>query len=198
MKRYPFSALLARQKYIARWGLMRSHRTETLAEHTADTAQLAYLLAVLAKQRYDAPADPAKVAAAALFHDAGEILTGDMPTPVKYKNDRLRTAYKALEATAEQSLLALLPADIQNEMAPALTGSDLNEREKKILKAADKLSALIKCIEERESGNREFASAEQAQRKALEEMALPEVADFCESMLPCFSETLDQLTRGAF
>lgn len=198
MEQYPFSALLARQKYIARWGLMRATRTETLAEHTADTAQLAFLLAALARARFDAPANPEKVAAAALFHDAGEILTGDLPTPVKYKNETLKTAYKALERTAEQSLLALLPEDARAEMAPALTGSSLNERERAILKAADKLSALIKCVEESQSGNQEFLSAEQAQRHALAALKLPEVECFLQTMLPCYYRTLDELTDGVF
>ena len=198
MERYPFSALLARQKYIARWGLMRCQRTETVAEHTADTAQLAYLLAVVAAERYGADANPEKVAVAALFHDAGEILTGDLPTPVKYKTEPLKNAYKALEKTAEESLLALLPKDVRGRMAPAVTAEGLNARERDILKAADKLSALIKCMEEAQGGNREFIKAEQSQRQALQKLNLPEVRDFCETMLPCFEETLDQLAQGAF
>lgn len=198
MERFAFAALLARQKYIARWGLMRSSRTETLAEHTADTAQLAFLLGALAKAQYGADVDPAKISAAALYHDAGEILTGDLPTPVKYKNHTLQTAYKALEKTAEESLLTLLPDAVLDEMAPAVTGSNLNERERKILKAADKLSALLKCVEEHQSGNQEFERARAAQLQALEAFALPEVAFFLETMLPCYYETLDELTAGVF
>ena len=198
MKRYPFSALLARQKYIARWGLMRCTRTETLAEHTADTAQLSYLLACIANAQFGAEVDPARLAAAALYHDAGEILTGDLPTPVKYKNETLWGAYKALEQTAEQSLLAMLPQSVASLMAPAVTGSGLTEREKKLLKAADKLSALTKCIEERQSGNQEFARAEQAQLAALAALRLPEVAYFLETMLPGYEQTLDELADGVF
>lgn len=198
MKQYPFSALLSRQKYIARWGLMRCTRTETLAEHTAETAQLAYLLGCIANAKAAAGVSPEKIAAAALFHDAGEILTGDLPTPVKYKNETLKTAYKALEKTAEDSLLAMLPAEVAEQMSPAVSGSSLKAREKKILKAADKLSALIKCVEERQSGNQEFARAEQAQRDALADMALPEADYFIREMLPLYEKTLDELTDGVF
>lgn len=197
MKQYSFSALVARQKYITRWGLMRCSRTETLAEHTADTAQLSYLLGCIALSQGQT-VDPAKIAAAALFHDAGEILTGDLPTPVKYKNETLKNAYKALEKTAEESLLAMLPDEVSQRMASAVTGAELCQREKNLLKAADKLSALIKCIEERQSGNQEFASAEAAQRQSLTQMQLPEVEYFITFMLPEYEKTLDELTNGAF
>ncbi|MEG0803553.1 MAG: 5'-deoxynucleotidase [Pygmaiobacter sp.] len=198
MKLFAFPALLARQKYIARWGLMRSSRTETLSEHTAETAQLAFLLASLAKGRYGEAVKPERVAAAALYHDAGEILTGDLPTPIKYKNDTLKNAYKELEKQADQSLLCLLPPEVLDELAPALTGSALTAREAAILKAADKLSALIKCVEEQQSGNLEFESARAAQLAALQLLGLPEVEFFLETMLPCYYKTLDELTRGAF
>ena len=193
MNCYPFSALLSRMRYINRWGLMRATRQENLAEHTAETAQLAHLLALLAAQRYDAQVDPQRVAVAALYHDAAEILTGDLPTPVKYSSALLKDAYKALERQAEQRLSALAPPEIQPQLASAICGGPLAEREKKILKAADRLSALIKCIEERQSGNLEFASAEAAQRAALAAMELPEVEYFIQTMLPAYTRTLDEL-----
>ena len=193
MNCYPFSALLSRMRYINRWGLMRATRQENLAEHTAETAQLAHLLALLAAQRYDAQVDPQRVAVAALYHDAAEILTGDLPTPVKYSSALLKDAYKALERQAEQRLSALAPPEIQPQLASAICGGTLIEREKKILKAADRLSALIKCIEERQSGNLEFASAEAAQRAALAAMELPEVEYFIQTMLPAYTRTLDEL-----
>ena len=197
MNCYPFSALLSRMRYINRWGLMRATRQENLAEHTAETAQLAHLLALLAAQRYDAQVDPQRVAVAALYHDAAEILTGDLPTPVKYSSALLKDAYKALERQAEQRLSALAPPEIQPQLASAICGGTLIEREKKILKAADRLSALIKCIEERQSGNLEFASAEAAQRAALAAMELPEVEYFIQTMLPAYTRTLDELkTEG--
>ena len=193
MNCYPFSALLSRMRYINRWGLMRATRQENLAEHTAETAQLAHLLALLAAQRYDAQVDPQRVAVAALYHDAAEILTGDLPTPVKYSSALLKDAYKALARQAEQRLSALAPPEIQPQLASAICGGALAEREKKILKAADRLSALIKCIEERQSGNLEFASAEAAQRAALAAMELPEVEYFIQTMLPAYTRTLDEL-----
>lgn len=193
MKLYPFSALLSRMRYINRWGLMRAARQENLAEHTAETAQLAHLLALIAARQFEAQVAPERVAVAALYHDAAEILTGDLPTPVKYSSALLKDAYKALEREAEQQLAALAPPKIRAPLAEAIGGGGLNERERRILKAADRLSALIKCIEERQSGNLEFASAEAAQREALAGMKLPEADYFIETMLPAYTRTLDEL-----
>lgn len=193
MKLYPFSALLSRMRYINRWGLMRATRQENLAEHTAETAQLAHLLALIAARQFAAQVAPERVAVAALYHDAAEILTGDLPTPVKYSSALLKDAYKALEREAEQQLAALAPPKIRAPLAEAIGGGGLNERERRILKAADRLSALIKCIEERQSGNLEFASAEAAQREALAGMKLPEADYFIETMLPAYTRTLDEL-----
>lgn len=200
MKTYPFSAMLARMKYITRWALMRCNRTETLSEHTADVAMLAHQLCLIGQQitatgeglRAD------KVAAAALYHDAPEILTGDMPTPVKYKNDALRTAYKAVEQESARAMNGLLPQELQPVLQGYLTGAVLNDAERKILKAADRLSALIKCTEETEGGNREFAAAAAQQLAALHEMHCPEAEYFIAHMLPCYSQNLDELTRGRF
>ena len=193
MKVYPFSALLSRMRYITRWGLMRAARQENLAEHTAETAQLAHLLALIASRRFSAQVDPERVAVAALYHDAAEILTGDLPTPVKYSSELLKNAYKALERQAEQHLAALAPPELRAPLAEAISAAALSERERQILKAADRLSALIKCIEERQSGSLEFASAEAAQRAALAGMALPEADYFIETMLPAYTCTLDEL-----
>ena len=193
MKLYPFSALLSRMRYINRWGLMRAARQENLAEHTAETAQLAHLLALIAARQFAAQVAPERVAVAALYHDAAEILTGDLPTPVKYSSALLKDAYKALEREAERQLAALAPPKIRAPLAEAIGGGGLNERERRILKAADRLSALIKCIEERQSGNLEFASAEAAQREALAGMNLPEADYFIETMLPAYTRTLDEL-----
>ena len=194
MKRYPFNALLARMKYIARWGLMRSSRTESLSEHTADTAILAHTLCVLSKTMFSSQARPETVAVAALYHDASEIMTGDMPTPVKYKTEPLRAAYKALEADAAHSLTGLLPAEMQSEMDGYLCGSMLTAKERQLLKAADRLSALIKCIDEEQAGNREFAGAKAQQEAALKAMDCPEADYFMAHMLPCYRWTLDELS----
>lgn len=194
MKIYPFNALVGRMKYIRRWSLMHASRTESLSEHAADTAILAHTLCLIARKITGTPVRPETVAVAALYHDAQEILTGDMPTPVKYKNERLRKAYKALEAESAAALLGYLPAQLRDEMAGYVTGSRLTEAEEKLLKAADRLSALIKCTEEVQAGNREFAAALTQQRAALKEMMCPEADYFIVHMLPCYAQPLDELT----
>ena len=200
MKTYPFSALLSRMKYITRWSLMRSGRPESLSEHTADTAMLAHMLCLIA-QKCTGTGDglrPEVVATAALYHDAPEILTGDMPTPVKYKNDALRTAYKAVERESARVMASLQPSELQAETQDWLTGSVLNDAERKLLKAADRLSAVIKCIEESHGGNREFEAAREQQMAALQAMNSPEAEYFIAHMLPCYEQNLDELTRGRF
>ena len=195
MKLYPFNALLARMKYIARWGLMRSSRTESVSEHTADVAILAHTLCVIAQEYFPGEAvRPETVAVAALYHDADEIMTGDLPTPVKYKNERLLRAFKDLEAEASGTLCRLLPERAQPVMAGYITGEVLTAREKRLLKAADRLSALIKCIDEEQAGNREFAGAKAQQEAALRAMACPEADYFLQHMLPCYRWTLDELS----
>lgn len=195
---YPFCALLSRMKYINRWGLMRSTRPETLSEHTAEAAIIAHVLAYIAVQELgQADIRPETVAVAALYHDASEILTGDMPTPVKYKSETLRKAYKALERESAESLAGLLPQSIQGELRGWLTGDMLNPGEKKLLKAADRLSALIKCLEEEASGNTEFHSAKAQQLKMLEGMDCPAADYFIRHLLPCYEQNLDELTQGA-
>ncbi len=141
---YPFNALLARMKYITRWGLMRSARTESLCEHTADTAILAHTLCAVSNIVFGTNVRAETVAVAALYHDASEILTGDMPTPVKYKSEPLRAAYKAVEADAAATLGALLPEAVRGAMEGYLSGSVLTDKERQLLKAADRLSALRK------------------------------------------------------
>lgn len=193
---YPFSALLARMKYITRWSLMHAARPESLSEHTADTAQLAHMLCLIARRYTGTPCRPEAVAVAALYHDASEIITGDMPTPVKYKNERLRSAYKALEQESAAAMCRLLPPELEAELTPYVTGTVLTDAEKKLLKAADRLSALIKCMEEANTGNREFDAAMAQQRAALEAMACPEADWFMAHCLPCYTQTLDALTSG--
>ena len=200
MKTYPLSALLSRMKYITRWSLMRNGRPESLSEHTADTALLAHMLCLIAKKCTGTGAGlrPEAVATAALYHDAPEILTGDMPTPVKYKNDALRTAYKAVERESARVMASLLPAELRGEVECYLTGAVLNDAERKVLKAADRLSALIKCIEESQGGNHEFEAARQQQLEAIQAMDCPEAEYFLQHMLPCYAQNLDELTRGRF
>ena len=193
---YPFSALLSRMKYITRWSLMRSNRRESLSEHTADTALLAHMLCLIARRYTGTPCRPKTVTVAALYHDAPEIITGDMPTPVKYKNEGLRTAYKALERESALAMAAMLPDELSEEITPYISGQILTAEEQRLLKAADRLSALIKCMEEAGSGNREFDAALAQQKQALAEMHCPEADWFMEHCLPCYSQNLDELTKG--
>ena len=192
---YPFSALLARMKYITRWSLMHSTRAESLSEHTCDTALLAHMLCLIARRYTGAPCRPKTVAVAALYHDAPEIITGDMPTPVKYANAALRDAYKALEAESVRSMTGLLPEELGEEISPFISGELLTAEEKRLLKAADRLSALIKCMEEQRSGNHEFDAAFAQQKAALEAMHCPEADWFMAHCLPCYTQNLDELTR---
>ncbi len=192
---YPFNALLARMKYITRWSLMHASRAESLSEHTADTALLVHTLCLIAKQYTGTPCRPDVVATAALYHDAPEILTGDLPTPVKYKNERVRKAYDALEAESTAEMLALLPEELREEIAPYVTGTILTPEEQRLLKAADRLSALIKCTEECHTGNKEFAAALAQQTAGLAEMHCPEADWFLAHCMPCYTANLDELTK---
>ena len=200
MKTYPLSALLGRMKYITRWSLMRNGRPESLSEHTADTALLAHMLCLIAKKCTGTGAGlrPEVVATAALYHDAPEILTGDMPTPVKYKNDALRSAYKAVERESARVMASLLNEELRSETEAYMTGTVLNDAERKVLKAADRLSAIIKCIEESQGGNHEFEAAREQQMAALHALDCPEAEYFIQHMLPCYAQNLDELTRGRF
>ncbi len=187
-----FFALAARMRNIRRWGLMRNSFEENLLEHAQITATLAHALAVIRRDVFGRSADPDRAAAAALYHDMSEILTGDLPTPVKYLNEDIRRSYKAVESAAEAQLLQLLPEEMRPAYADLLRGGEGETHE--LVKAADKLAAYIKCLEELRGGNEEFRSAESQIRRTLEASRLPEVAYFMERFLPAFGMTLDELT----
>lgn len=187
-----FFALLFRQKYIKRWGLMRNTTEENLAEHSAETAFIAHALAVIGNKYYSKSYDENRIALLALYHDASEIITGDLPTPVKYYSEEMRKSYKKIEASAEKMLLSKLPEDFHGIYGDILSGA--SKEEKRIVKAADKICALIKCIEEIKGGNIEFANAEQSTRDSLLEMKCPEADYFMENFLPAFAETLDEIS----
>ena len=189
---YHFFALISRMRYIGRWGLMRNTFRENIQEHSHMVAVLAHALAVIRREVYGGEIDPGQAAVLALYHDAPEILTGDLPTPLKYFNPEIRDAYKAVEAVSARRLLALLPPELQQVYAPLL-GEDAGGELHAIVKAADKLSAYIKCVEELKAGNTEFRQAAEQTRRALEDSGLPEVAYFLEHFLPGFSLTLDEL-----
>jgi 5'-deoxynucleotidase len=187
-----FFSMVLRMKYVNRWGLMRNTHTESLSEHTADVAILAHALAVIARRRFGREVNPERAAVLALYHDACEIITGDLPTPVKYHDERITAAYKRIEAEANRSLLAMLPADLREEYEPLLTLRGEDTYLMQLVKAADKLSALIKCEEEERSGNREFTRAKQGLLDALEGMQLPEVGVFMAEFYDSFAKTLDE------
>ena len=186
-----FFAYLSRMRFIQRWALMRNTAPENVQEHSHQVAVLAHALAVIRNEKFGGAVDPGQVAVAALYHDASEILTGDMPTPIKYDNPAIRKAYKDVETVAEGKLLAMLPQELQGVYAPLLTPADPETEQ--LVKAADKLSAYIKCVEELKAGNNEFREAAAQTRRALEGYGLPEVAYFLETFMDSFSLTLDEL-----
>lgn len=185
----PFFAMLSRMKYINRWGLMRNARSENLSEHSLEVAYIAHALSLMSGR------DPARAVFCALYHDCAEILTGDMPTPVKYYNEGMRATYGAIETEAQRRLLATLPAQLQEQYNGIFEEQDAET--KRIVKAADKLSALMKCTEELRMGNRDFENAKEAQLAALHGMEMPVVEQFLEEFLPSFELTLDEMQQEA-
>ena len=187
-----FYALLGRMRYITRWGLMRNTFSENIQEHSHQVAVLAHALALIRREilKLDGP-DPDKCAVGALYHDASEILTGDLPTPIKYYNPHIKDAYKQVERIAGERLLDMLPQQLRDCYAPLVLEDD--PQTLPIIKAADKLSAYIKCIEEQKAGNTEFDSAAQLSLKALKDMNMPELDWFMENCLDPFTKNLDQL-----
>ncbi len=186
-----FYALIARMKNIDRWALMRSVMPENVQEHSHMVAVLAHALAVIRRDVFGQDCDVNAAATAALFHDASEILTGDLPTPIKYNNPEIMAAYHQVEAAASRKLLHMLPETLRPAYEPLLSDADPELR--RLVKAADKLSAYIKCIEERRAGNDEFFQAERKTLDALRSYGLPEVDYFLENFIPAFDRTLDEL-----
>ena len=186
-----FFALISRMRYIERWGLMRNSFQENIQEHSHMVAVLAHGLALIQRDILGGEADPDRCASAALFHDASEILTRDLPTPIKYYNPEIKQAYKQVEAISCRKLLALLPEQLRESYEPLLLESDPEVA--KIVKAADKLSAHIKCLEELKAGNREFEAAARQTHDALVEMHLPCLDYFMGHFLESFKLTLDEL-----
>lgn len=187
---YSFFAMLSRMKNIRRWALMRNTRSENICEHSHEVAVVAHALALLTNRHYGGQVDPNRCVMLAVYHDVPEILTGDMPTPVKYYNPAIREAYRQVEVSACDKLLEMLPQDLREEYVPLLLSEEDSE-EHRIVKAADKISALIKCIEEVIQGNREFASARRATEQAIRDMHLPAADEFLELYLPAYELPLD-------
>lgn len=186
-----FFALISRMRYIGRWGLMRNSLPENIQEHSHMVAVIAHSLAVIGRDIYGKITDPDKCATAALYHDASEILTGDLPTPIKYNNEAIQSSYKSIEQKACEKLLQLLPDELKETYRPLLLDTDAETHA--YVKAADKLSAYIKCIEERKAGNNEFLSAEQQILDILRANPLQEVEYFMKNFIPAFELTLDEL-----
>ena len=189
---YSFFAYLSRMRYISRWGLMRNSCPENIQEHSHMVAVLAHALALISREVYgNKTISPETCATAALFHDAPEIITGDKPTPVKYYNPQIREAYQQVETVAEDQLLSMLPENLRDWYTPYIRETD--PEVKRFVKAADKLSAHIKCLEELKASNHEFILAARQTRQALDDMDMPEVRYFIENFLDSFTLTLDEL-----
>lgn len=187
-----FYALLGRMRYITRWGLMRNTFSENIAEHSYQTAVLAHALALIRRDILHLPTpDPDRCAVAALYHDASEILTGDLPTPIKYYNPEIKTAYKQVERVAGKRLLNMLPPELRASYEHDVLEDD--EALAPIVKGADKLSAHIKCLEEQKAGNTEFDTAARQTWEAIQAMNRPELDWFVEHCLGAFTLNLDQL-----
>lgn len=193
MKISSFYAMLSRMKYINRWGLMNNTRSENISEHSLQVAMIAHCLVLIHNKRFGGNLYPERAAILAVFHDTTEIITGDMPTPIKYYNSKIKNAYRDIEENAADQLVNMLPDDFRDDINSIIkmNGSG-DEQLRPFVKAADKLSALIKCIEEQRMGNDEFRKAQDTILNSIHSMNLPELKVFEEEFLPAFSLTLDE------
>lgn len=189
---YDFFAYLNRLKYIKRWPLMRSTVEENVMEHTAVVAIISHALAVIKNKNYAGAVNEEKAVLYALYHETSEVITGDLPTPIKYFNKEINGAYKDIERGAENKLLSTLPEDLRGEFQ-AVVSPDKDSEEYKIMKCADKIAAYIKCIEEVKSGNKEFVKAKESIKKEIDKMEREEVKFFVKNVLPAYEKTLDEL-----
>ncbi|QJD29334.1 5'-deoxynucleotidase [Methylococcus geothermalis] len=193
MNESPFFAHLGRLRWIKRWGLMRNAYEENVMEHGWEVAVIAHALAVIRSEIFHQPIDADRVAAAALYHDVSEAITGDLPTPIKYHSPAIRDAYKDLEQKASQELLALLPEELKPAFARMLLPEAIPEDVGAIIKAADRIAAYLKCCAERRAGNTEFVNAEEEIREKIRQLGLPEVDYFMNVFVPGYELTLDRL-----
>ena len=194
--RYDFFAFLARMQYINRWGLMRNTQPENIKEHSLDVAMVAHALALIRNTYYGGSLDPKLAAIYGIFHDASEIFTGDMPTPVKQFNPNFKRSFHQLEDRARRKLLAMLPPELSQVYEPLFFFEEHDPQYQPIVKAADKLAALIKCIEEEKSGNLEFRRAGEEHLEQLRKSSQPEVIYFLDHFLPGYRLSLDELHLG--
>ncbi|MCD8327550.1 MAG: 5'-deoxynucleotidase [Ruminococcus sp.] len=194
MSKNNFFAMISRMKYINRWSLMRNTVTENLSEHSLEVAFIAHLLCLIRNKRFGGNVNAERAAVIAMYHDTTEIITGDLPTPVKYYNKDIREIYGDIEKNAADNLISQLPDDLKDEYEEIISGGD-DEEIKSLVKAADKISALIKCIEERQMGNKDFLQAEQSTLKSIKAMNIKEADVFLEEFVEGYGLTLDELTK---
>ncbi|MGN1421648.1 MAG: 5'-deoxynucleotidase [Eubacterium sp.] len=190
-----FFAMVNRMKYIDRWALMNNSTKENIAEHSHSVAVIAHALALIGNKKFGKNYDAQRVAVLALYHDTTEVITGDMPTPVKYYNDDIKNVYKDIERIAGDRLLSMLPEEFKEDYEPFFEHKEEDRELWALVKAADKISALIKCIEEDRMGNREFEKALEAQKKIIDDIKLDEVKYFRDNFLPSYYLTLDEHTK---
>ncbi|AIU73526.1 5'-nucleotidase [Hafnia alvei FB1] len=190
-----FFAHLSRLKLISRWPLMRNVRTENVSEHSLQVAFVAHALAIIKNRKFNGNVNPERVALLAMYHDASEVLTGDMPTPIKYYNPQIAHEYKKIEKVAQQKLIEMLPQELQNDFRPLLDEHYYTEDEKLVVKQADALCAYLKCLEELSAGNNEFKLAKARLEKTLDMRSSPEMEYFMEVFIPSFSLSLDEISQ---
>ncbi len=190
---YHFFAMMSRMKYIERWALMRNSISENISEHSLEVSMIVHALAVIGRKRFQKDLNSEKAAVIALYHDSTEIITGDMPTPIKYYNRSIKEAFQAIEDNAANQLLSMLPEDIREEYHSLFFREEKEDYLWRLVKAADKISALIKCIEEGKAGNQEFVRAKASIEESLIKMQLEEVEVFMREFLPSYEKTLDEL-----
>ena len=191
-----FFAMMSRMKYIERWALMKNTSSENVSEHSLEVGMIAHALAVIGNSRFDKDLNAEKAALIGMYHVSSEIITGDMPTPVKYYNQEIKNAMKEVESVANKKLLSMLPEDMREAYTSIFFKAEEDEYLWKLVKAADKISALIKCMEELNTGNQEFRSARDSLEKAVAGLGLEEVTVFIEEFLPAYGNTLDELSNS--
>jgi 5'-deoxynucleotidase len=189
-----FFAYLSRMRFIGRWGLMHSTRPENIQEHSLRVAMIAHALAIVRNRLFDGGVNPERLAVLGLYHDATEVLTGDLPRPVKYFNPEIESSYRRIETVARERLLGMVPDALQPDYVALFRPESASSVERELVKAADKLCAYMKCLEEVTAGNREFVEAEKTLRQTIDAIELPEVRYFVRTFVPSFRLTLDELT----
>ena len=190
---FHFFSFMAKMKHIKRWGLMRNTREENIQEHSLQTAMIAHALAIIKNTYFGGEVDAEHVMAVAVFHEAGEVITGDLATPIKYYNPEIKQAYKQIERVAEQKLVGMLPDELRGEYGDLILNREADDEVYKIVKAADKICAYLKCVEEMSAGNKEFEKAKATLKKAIKKIDMKEVQFFMDNFVPSFDLTLDEL-----